>query len=544
MGSAGNLGIREVDCLIVGAGFGAVTLLHKLLQQGFDVKVYEKGSTFGGIWHWNCYPGARVDTDTPIYQLFDKEIWEDFTFKERYSGWQDLRRYFEHVDKKWGLREHFEFNKNVDTATFDEEQRKWLVECSDGSQTWCRYFMPCLGFAAKKHIPNVPGISNFKGEVYHTGIWPQYGVNLKGKRIAQIGTGASGIQVIQEIGDSAKHLTIYQRTPNLCLPMNQRKLDVAEEDKRKAEGYYEESMKATRNTFAGFDYDFMDKNTFDDSPEEREKIYHKLMVEQGGFRFWLNTYKDMLFVQEANDEAYKFWRDTTRKRIKDPKKQELLAPINPPHPWGTKRPSLEQRFYEVVDQPHVDIIDINESPIEGFEENGVRSKLEGVVEVDVIVLATGFDSVSGSLAQLNIQGTNGGTIADHWKDGLRTATGIAIPGFPNMFFLYGPQAPTAFANGPSCTQYQADWVVDFLVKAREDGINRVEPTEEAEKEWTERMHEAWKVTLFPKAKSWYQGNNIPGKRVEPLNWAGGIPAYLKTLEDSLENDYQGWKTSK
>ena len=191
--------------------------------------------------------------------------------------------------------------------------------------------MTGLGFAAKKHIPNVPGISNFKGEVYHTGIWPQYGVNLKGKRIAQIGTGASGIQVIQEIGDSAKHLTIYQRTPNLCLTMNQRKLDVAEEDKRKAEGYYEESMKATRNTFAGFDYDFMDKNTFDDSPEEREKVYHELMVEQGGFRFWLNTYKDMLFVQEANDEAYKFWRDTTRKRIKDPKKRELLAPMNPPH---------------------------------------------------------------------------------------------------------------------------------------------------------------------------------------------------------------------
>ena len=361
-------------------------------------------------------------------------------------------------------------------------------------------------------------MSNFRGEVFHTGIWPQYGVNLKGKRIAQIGTGASGIQVIQEIGDDAKELTIYQRTPNMCLPMCQKRLDPDEEQKKKDNGEYEKKMAETRNTFAGFYYDFLPENTFDVSEEERQKTYNRLMNEEGGFTFWLKTFKDMLFVQEANDEAYKFWRDEVRKRIKDPKKQELLAPTDPPHPWGTKRPSLEQRFYEVVDQPHVQIIDINKSPIEGVEEKGIRTKDEGVVEADVIVLATGFDSVSGSLGQLNIRGSDGGTIADHWKDGLQTATGIAINGFPNMFYLYGPQAPTAFANGPSCTQYQADWVVDFLVRARDEGINRIEPTEEAEKEWTKRMHAAWDVTLFPKAKSWYQGSNIPGKKVEPLNW--------------------------
>ena len=518
MGSVG-VEVKEVDCLIVGAGFGAITLLRKLLDQGFDAKVYEKGSAFGGIWYWNCYPGARVDTDTPIYQLYDKELWQDFTFRERYAGWQELRRYFDYVDQKWGIKQYFEFNKNVDTATFDETQRKWLVECSDGSQTWCRYFLPALGFAAKKYLPPIPGLSNFRGDVFHTGVWPQYGVSLKGKRIAQIGTGASGIQVIQEIGDDAKHLTIYQRTPNLCLPMNQKKLDPAEEEeKKKAGGEYEEKMMLTKHTFAGFYYDFMEKNTFDDPPEERAKVYNRLMNEEGGFTFWLKTYKDMLFVQEANDEAYKFWRDAVRKRIKDPKKKELLAPWDPPHPWGTKRPSLEQRFYEVVDQPHVDIIDINKSPIMGVEEGGIRTQDEGVVEVDVIILATGFDSVSGSLAQLHIVGTDGGTIAEHWKNGLRTATGIAIPGFPNMFYLYGPQAPTAFANGPSCTQYQADWIVDFLVRARKENIDRIEATEEAEKEWTKRMHDAWNLTLFTKAKSWYQGNNIPGKIVEPLNW--------------------------
>ena len=224
--------------------------------------------------------GARVDTDTPIYQLYDKELWEDFTFKERYAGWQELRRYFDHVDKKWNLRQHFEFvvphlntvfsqrlmishrfNKNVDRATFDETQKKWLVECSDGSETMCRWFIPCLGFAARKYLPPYPGFSNFKGEVYHTGVWPQYGVNLKGKKIAQIGTGASGIQVIQEIGDAAKELTIYQRTPNFCLPMNQVKLNPEEEQKKKDNGEYEDKMKLTRDTFAGFYYDFMTKNS-------------------------------------------------------------------------------------------------------------------------------------------------------------------------------------------------------------------------------------------------------------------------------------------
>lgn len=340
---------------------------------------------------------------------------------------------------------------------------------------------------------------------------------MKGKRVAQIGTGASGIQVIQEIGDATKHLTIYQRTPNFCLPMNQRMLDAEEEQKKKDAGTYTKEFDACRTTFSGFSYDFALKNTFDDTKEQRDAFYHDLLVTQGGFRYWLGTYKDMLFDQKANDEAYNFWRDTVRKRITNPEKQELLAPTKPPHPWGTKRPSLEQRFYEVVDQDKVDIIDVNAHPILEVTEKGLKTDL-GEVEVDVLVLATGFDSVTGSLAQLNIQGKNGGTIADHWKDGCKTSMGIAIPEFPNMFFLYGPQAPTAFSNGPSCTQFQAEWIDTTLKMIKEDGITRFEATLEQEADWCKRMQEKWDITLFPLAKSWYQGSNIPGKKVEPLNW--------------------------
>jgi cation diffusion facilitator CzcD-associated flavoprotein CzcO len=481
------------------------------------VRIYEKGSASGGIWYWNCYPGARVDSDTPIYQLFDKELWEDFTFKERYAGWQELRRYFQYVEDKWDLKKDIVYNKHVDGAIFDEKRHQWLVECSDGSQIYCRWFIPCIGFASKHFRPPFKGLSDFKGDVYHTAVWPQHGVNLRGKRIAQVGTGASGIQCIQETAPGSKHMTIYQRTPNYCLPMNQRKLDPKEEEENKKNGKYEDAFKKTYTTFAGFTYDFAPRDTFDDSPEEREKFFRKLMIEEGGFKYWLATYRDMLFDQKANDEAYNFWRQQVLKRIKDPKKQELLAPEKPPHPWGTKRPSLEQNFYEVVSADNVDIIDINKDPIIEVTEKGIRTE-SGIVEVDCIILATGFDSVTGSLAQLSIQGTSGGTIADHWKNGTKTSMGIAINEFPNMFFLYGPQAPTAFSNGPSCTQIQAEWVDKTIKELGGKKITRFEATEEHEADWCRKMNEKWDNSLFPLAKSWYQGSNIPGKRVEPLNW--------------------------
>lgn len=535
--------IEHVDVLLVGAGFGSFTLLNKLRNQGFNVKIYEKGSASGGIWYWNCYPGARVDSDTPIYQLFDKELWESFTFKERYAGGPELRRYFNHIEKVWHVSDHITYNKHVDGAKFDEEKKEWLVECSDGTEIYCKWFIPCIGFASRRYTPPIPGLSNFRGDIYHTAVWPQHGVNLKGKRVGQVGTGASGIQCIQEIGDNVKKLVIYQRTPNYCLPMNQRKLDPEEEERKKKDGTYERDFEKTRHTFAGFTYDFLEKNTFDDSPEEREKTYHNLLVEEGGFKYWLNTYKDMLFDEKANDEAYKFWRKTVLNRVKDPEKQRLLAPEKAPHPWGTKRPSLEQRFYEVVDQDHVKIIDINEHPVQEVTEKGIKTDL-GEEELDVIILATGFDSVTGSLAQLNIQGVNGGTIADHWKDGTKTSMGIAMPEFPNMFFLYGPQAPTAFSNGPSCTQFQAEFLDKFLKQIKDEGITRVEATRAYEDDWTKRMHEKWDASLFPRAKSWYQGANIPGRKVEPLNWAGGLVEYVNTLDRSLQNGYEGWNIQR
>ncbi len=226
----------------------------------------------------------------------------------------------------------------------------------------------------------------------------------------------------------------------------------------------------------------------------------------------------MLFDQKANDEAYNFWRKKVLARVKDPKKAALLAPEDPPHPWGTKRPSLEQNFYEVVSMPHVDIVDVHSNPIVEITEKGVKTADGNTTEVDIIILATGFDAVTGSLAQLNILDTDGKTIKERWASGVRTSMGISISKFPNMFFLYGPQAPTAFSNGPTCTQVQADFV-DKTIKACEAAkITRFEAKTEEEDDWIKRLNEGWNASLFPLAKSWYQGANIPGKKVEPLNW--------------------------
>ena len=491
-------------------------IFHRLRKQGLKCKIYEKGSTSGGIWFWNCYPGARVDSAVPIYQLYDEELWRDFTFTERYPSGKEIKRYFDYVQEKWDMKKDIVFDKYVDGAVFDEARGKWLVETSDGEYIYAKWFIPCIGFAAKRYTPPIKNLGDFKGEIYHTAVWPQYGVNLRGKRVAQIGTGATGIQLCQEIAPQTEHFTLFQRTPNMCLPMRQAKLDPAEEQAKKDDGTYQKEFDLIPTTFAGFLFDFVQKNTFDDSPEEREAFYAKLW-EQGGFRYWLATYKDMLFDEEANEEAYKFWRQQVLKRISNPQKAELLAPEQKPHPWGTKRPSLEQRFYEVVSEDKVDIVDVNKNPIIEVTPTGLRTTA-GTVDVDAIILATGFDSVTGSLGQLNIRGTHGKTIGEHWADGTRTSIGIAIPKFPNMFFLYGPQAPTAFSNGPSTVHIQALWVDSTIRKCIEENIEVLEATEEQEASWCKQMQEKWNASLFPQAKSWYQGANIPGRKVEPLNW--------------------------
>ena len=530
---------EELDVLVIGAGFAGIYQLDRLRALGHSVKVFEAGAELGGIWYWNCYPGARVDTEGPLYQFAYKDLWKDWEWRHLYPGWSEMREYFAYVDRKLDISKDVRFNTRVETAEFDTDRNQWVVHASDGTTVRCSYLVPCLGFAAKPYLPPIPGRDTFAGICHHTALWPQEGVDLSGKRVAVIGTGASGVQVIQEAARDAADLTVFQRTPNLAMPMGQRTL--TPEDQAELKAGLPARFDSRADTFAGFDFDFIPTNAVDVSDEERTAGYERLW-RAGGFRFWLAVYQDTLFDQRSNDYAYAFWRDKVRARIKDPALAEKLAPTTPIHPFGVKRPSLEQNYYDVYNQDNVHLVDVNETAIEAITERGIRTA-DGVErEFDIIVLATGFDSVSGGLTRLDIRGTDGELLRDKWASGVRTHLGMATAGFPNMLFLYGPQSPSGFCNGPTCAEIQGEMVVETVDHLLRHGRPRFEATPEAEAEWTDHVAALVAPTLFGKAKSWYMGANIPGKPIQSLNYPGGLPLYRAKYAESKEHDYAGFQT--
>ena len=425
----------ETDILIVGAGFGGVYLLHKLRDElGFDCKIYEAGKDLGGIWHWNCYPGARVDTGIPIYEYSIEKVWRDWTWEEKYPGYPELRRYFDHVDKTLDVKKDVSFDTRVVAAQFDQDTSKWIVKTEDGRTARSKYLILATGFAAKRHFPDWKGLDTFEGVMHHSSFWPEEGVDVKGKKVAVVGTGSTGVQIAQEWAKDAAELTVFQRTPNLALPMRQKKVTKEEQEANKR--HYADLFKIRMTTFAGFQYDFVKTLTLADSPEDREAFFEKLW-QNGGFEFWLATYDDMLFDMKANREAYNFWAKKTRARIHDPVKRDILAPEEPPHAFGTKRPSLEQDYYDQFNNPNMHVVDIKQNPIVEVKPNGIVTSDGKLHEVDAIALATGFDSVTGGMKNMGLKGTDGVDLADKWKAGTWSYLGMTCNGYPNMFFLYG-----------------------------------------------------------------------------------------------------------
>jgi cyclohexanone monooxygenase len=526
----------DYDVIIVGAGFAGIYQLHQLRKRGYRVRVIEAGSDIGGVWHWNCYPGARVDSIGAIYQFSDPDLWKDWDYSEKFPAWDEVRRYFDHVDSKWQVRKDCSFNTRVTSAQYDEGANAWQVSTNAGDTLTCRYFVLCTGFAAKPVIPQFEGRDTFKGEAYHTGLWPQGGLDLKDKRIAVIGTGASAVQVIQEASKESTQVTVFQRTPNLTIPMRQVKISAEENAKHKEQ--YPEIFETRKQTFAGFEFFMLDKGAMEVSEEERQETYKKVW-EQGAFNWWLGNFNDVLVNQEANDTQYAFWRDETRKRIKDPVLQEKLAPTVPPHPYGVKRPCLEQWYYECFNQDNVRLVDVREQPIQRITETGLIAGDEEL-DFDVIVYATGFDAVSGGLTAIDIRGTDGRSLRERWSDGIRTHLGMAVDKFPNMIFLYGPQSPSGFCNGPTCAEVQGDWVIKFIEDMDAKGVIRVEADADATEVWREGTKNIIDQTLFPLANSWYMGANIPGKPREILAYPGGLPSYVEQVTAVAEAGYSGF----
>lgn len=527
---------EDLDVIVVGAGFAGLYLLDRLRSMGMAVQVFEAGGGLGGVWYWNCYPGARVDSPGPIYQYSRDDVWRKWQFSELYPSWQELRDYFRYVDKKLGLSRDIRFNRRVSEAQFDPAHNHWIVRSSDGSVASARYLVLCTGLSAKPYIPDLPGLNDFAGERHHTALWPQQGLDMHGKRIGVIGTGASGVQVAQEAAGLVAHLTVFQRTPNLALPMRQKKLD--DDTIRRMKETYPEMFDRRTKTFAGFHYDVLATSALEVSDVERQAIFERLW-EIGGFAPWIGSFNDILQNEEANRAAYKFWRDKTRARINDPAIAEILAPTEPIHPFGVKRPSLEQHFFEIFNQRNVSLVDLRTTPIERMTRGGLKTSA-GEHELDVLILATGFDAVTGGLTSIDIRGTEGQTLKEKWAKGVRSQLGMAVAGFPNLLFVYGPQSPNAFCNGPTCAEVQGDWIARLLDHLRQHNYTRIAATGPAEEAW--RMHVVALAddTLFPRADSWYFGANIPGKPREILAFTGGLPAYIAKCRESAERGYEGF----
>jgi cation diffusion facilitator CzcD-associated flavoprotein CzcO len=534
-----NSSIEDLDVIIVGAGFAGLYLLDRLRNMGMAVQVFEAGGGLGGVWYWNCYPGARVDSPGPIYQYSRDDVWRKWQFSELYPSWQELRDYFRYVDEKLDLSRDIRFNRRVNEAQFDPAHNHWIVRSSDDSVACARYLVLCTGLSAKPYIPDLPGLNDFAGERHHTALWPQQGLDMHGKRVGVIGTGASGVQVAQEAAGVAAHLTVFQRTPNLALPMRQKKLD--DNTIRRMKEKYPEMFDRRTKTFAGFDYDALAKSALEVSDDERKATFERLW-EIGGFAPWIGSFSDILLNEEANRTAYKFWRDKTRVRINDPAVAEILAPTEPLHPFGVKRPSLEQHFYEIFNQGNVNLVDLRTTPIERVTRSGIKTAA-GEYELNILVLATGFDAVTGGLTSIDIRGTQGETLKEKWAKGVRAHLGMAVAGFPNLLFVYGPQSPNAFCNGPTCAEVQGNWIARLLDHLRQRNYTRVEATVPAEEAWRAQVLSLADATLFPRADSWYFGTNIPGKLREMLAFTGGLPAYIAKCRESAERGYDGFAIS-
>ncbi|KAK8855023.1 hypothetical protein PGQ11_010935 [Apiospora arundinis] len=522
----------EVDALVVGAGFAGIFMLKTLRERGYKTVIFEAGNDTGGTWRWNCYPGAGVDSEVPEYEFSWPEVWKTWDWTSNYPNYQDLRAYFDHVDKVIGVKKDCAFNTVVVGAHFDTASGKWTVRTEDGRITKAKYLILGTGFAARRYIPDWPGMDKFKGVIHHSSFWPDHEVDVKNKRCAVIGTGASGVQIVQAWGPTAGDVKVFQRTPNLAIPMRRR--PIAADERARHRALYPELFKLRETSFAGFHYDFSEKNTFDDTDAEQEAFFERLWAE-GGFRFWVASYKDSLYTPEANDRAYRFWAKKTRARIEDPRKRELLAPEKGPHYFGIKRPCLEYNYYEQFNRPNVDIVDIKDNPIQEFTETGITLADGTHHEFDVIAVATGFDVVTGVMTQLGLESIHQTKLQDEWTAGAQTYLGTSVSGYPNMFHIYGAHGPTLLSNGPSTVEVQGRWIADLVDKCQRQDIKYVNPRAEAAAAWKRRVVELNDKTLFPTTKSTYMGGNVPGKAYEPVCYSGGIPAYKKEIRDALDS---------
>jgi cyclohexanone monooxygenase len=526
---------KSYDVIVVGAGFAGMYLLHRLRALGLSVRVFEQGTGVGGTWYWNRYPGARCDIESMQYSYsFSDELQQEWEWTERFAAQPEILKYANHVADRFNLRSDIQFNTRVATTVFNEGTDRWTVTTDDGKRYSAHYVVMATGSLSNARTPDFKGLSSFKGKTYHTGHWPHEGVDFTGLRVGVIGTGSSAIQSIPVIAEQAKHVTVFQRTPNFSIPARNHDL-TPDYQKSWKDNYAERRRMAREETRNGVFGRMPTKGALDDAPDERRKVYDEEWL-AGGLHF-MSSYNDLALDKTANDTAADYVREKIAQVVKDPKLAKLLQPTT--YPLGTKRICLDTDYYETFNRDNVTLVDIRNAPIEEMTPKGLITGGKEY-EFDAIVFATGFDAMTGSFAKVDIRGRSGVTLKDKWAEGPKTYLGLMVTGFPNMFFITGPGSPSVLSNMIVSIEQHVDWITDCLTHLRNKGIGAIEATQKAEDDWVAHVNEVAYKTLFPQANSWYMGANIPGKPQVFMPYIGGVHAYRQVCNDVAANGYQGF----
>lgn len=523
--------VEQFDVIIIGAGVTGLYQLYLLRQLGLSVRIFEDGGGVGGTWYWNRYPGCRFDSESYTYGYsFSEELLQEWDWKEHYSGQPENERYLNYVADKFDLRRDIQLDARVASAVYDEHENRWQVQTEDGRRAKAQFLITAVGVLSARYIPDFEGIDDFKGAWCHTARWPKEGMDLAGKRVGVIGTGATAVQLIPEIAKEVAHLTVFQRTANYCVPLRNSIIDP--DWQREIKASYPEIFKKCMETPGAFIHQFDPRSALEVSEEERLEQYERLWAEPG-FKKWLANFQDIMVPGEANEDYAEFVRNKIRERVKDPVVAEMLVPKD--HPFGSKRLPCETGYYDTYNRDNVLLVDVRDAPIERLTPKGIKTS-DADYELDVIIFATGYDAVTGSLTRIDIHGEGGRTLKDKYADGPRNYMGIQSAGFPNLFTMPGAGAGN-FTRG---CEPLVEWVTDCIDYMRENEFTRISASPQAEEAWTKYVAEASANLLRTKANSWFVGANIPGKARVLLGSPDSAPVMRTKRAEAAANGYDGF----
>lgn len=529
----------DYDAVVVGAGWAGLYMLHSLRKLGLDVILIEAGASVGGTWYWNRYPGARCDIPSLSYSYsFDSDLEQEWFWTERFAGQAEIQRYAEHVAERFRLWPFIRFETRVDTLTFDEAQRRWTVSTADGRNLGARYVLMATGGYSKPLVPDIPGINDFAGERYLTARWPQHRVEFAGKKITVIGTGASGMQTITAIGQAEfESLTVFQRTANFAVPSNNRPMTAEEENAIKAD--YATLRARARQSGSGTVYEGGVGSVADLSDEELTARLDAACA-IGGVAV-IAGISDLLISEKANNRVAEYFRSRIRSRVDDPKVAERLCPRG--HFVGAKRVLVEDGYFDVFNKPNVTLVDLHESPIERIELGGIRTR-NGFYETDMLLLATGFDSGTGALLDVDIRGIGGASLRDQWKNGPTTYLGLMVHGFPNLFIIAGPGSPGIRSNVLVSIEQHVEWLTALMSHLQRIDADEIASIASADEQWTEHVAIAADSTLLTRDLTQYIGANVPGKPRVYLSYVGGVAVYRRLCNAVADADYEGFAIAR